>query len=124
MSTSTKTQQVGKWLVDCFGEDIAHDQRERNHRFLEEALELVQSLGGTREDAHMLVDYVFDREVGETMQELGGVLITLHALTYASDMNTDVAFYRELARVHEKIDRIREKQAKKPKGSPLPGESR
>ena len=64
----------------CFTEEICRDRVQRNHRFLEEALELVQSLGCTASEAHQLVDYVFGRPVGEPTQELGGAIITLHAL--------------------------------------------
>lgn len=56
----------------CFGEQISKDKVERNHRFLEEALELVQSLDCTKSEAHQLVDYVFDRAKGEPPQECGG----------------------------------------------------
>ena len=56
---------VKKWTWECFGEKIATDKLQRNHRFLEEALELVQACDCTREEAHMLVDYVYGRPVGE-----------------------------------------------------------
>src|SRR4051794_3958497 len=36
--------RVQPWLVACFGAEIAGDRIERNHRFIEEALELVQAL--------------------------------------------------------------------------------
>jgi hypothetical protein len=35
----------------CFGPEISADRVERNHRFLEEALELVQACGAARETA-------------------------------------------------------------------------
>lgn len=60
---------VSRWLESCFGKEAVNDKSERNHRFLEESLELVQSLGCTREEAHMLVEYVFDRPTGDPMQE-------------------------------------------------------
>jgi hypothetical protein len=65
--------RVDEWVQVCFGEQISKDKVERNHRFLEEALELVQSLDCTKSEAHQLVDYVFDREKGEPQQECGGV---------------------------------------------------
>lgn len=65
-------QRVLPWMLDCFGEKIAGDQRERNHRFLEEALELVQACQCTADEAHQLVDYVFGRPAGEKEQEVGG----------------------------------------------------
>jgi len=96
------------------------DRTERNHRFLEEALELVQAIGCTQSEAHQLVDYVFSRPKGEPSQELGGVLVTLNALATAFPMPVDYCGEKELTRVWGKIDKIRAKQATKPKHSPLP----
>lgn len=113
-------QRVLEWLMACFSMEVCRDGTERNHRFLEEALELVQSLGCTRSEAHQLVDYVFARPVGEPVQELGGVMVTLAALCFPHDLDMNEAAERELARVWTKIDKIRAKQAAKPKHSPLP----
>jgi hypothetical protein len=113
-------KRVVEWLMACFSMEVCRDGVERNHRFLEEALELVQSLGCTRSEAHQLVDYVFNRPVGEPFQELGGSLVTLTALANCHDMDMMEAGETELARVWTKIDKIRAKQAAKPKHSPLP----
>ena len=103
-------------LIAAYGDDGT----ERNHRFLEEALELVQSLGCTQSEAHQLVGYVYGRPVGEPVQELGGVMVTLAALASCHDMDFEEAGETELARVWSKIDVIRAKQLAKPKHSPLP----
>ena len=87
---------------------------------MEEGLELVQSLGCTREDAHLLVDYVYDRPVGEPLQELGGTMTTLAALCAIYDFDMNEAGEVELVRMWQMIERIREKQRNKPKFSPLP----
>lgn len=116
-------RRVLAWLVECFSMEVLRDGTERNHRFLEGALELVQSLGCTQSEAHQLVAYVYGRPAGEPMQELGGTMLTLSALANCHDMNLDEAGERELARVWQKIDVIRAKQAAKPKHSPLPGPS-
>jgi len=113
-------KRVVEWLMACFSMEVCRDGIERNHRFLEEALELVQSLDCTRSEAHQLVDYVFDRPAGEPKQELGGSLVTLTALANCHDMDMMEAGETELARVWTKIDKIRAKQAAKPKHSPLP----
>lgn len=114
--------RVDRWMQLCFGQGISRDRAERNHRFLEEALELVQSLDCTRSEAHQLVDYVFDREVGETPQEIGGVMVTLAALCTAAGYDMDAAGEMELERIlrPEIVEKIRAKQAAKPKHSPLP----
>lgn len=113
--------RVHKWVVSCFGEAVAADGRERNHRFLEEALELVQSTGCTASEAQQLVDYVFGRDIGEPGQEVGGVMNTLAALCNAHGLDLEGEAEKELARVWTISDRIRAKHAAKPKHSPLPG---
>jgi len=113
-------QRVKPWLLACFGEQIAGDREERNHRFLEEALELVQACGCTASEAHQLVDYTFGRPVGEKAQEVGGVMVTLAALCLAHDLDMHAEAETELARIWTMVEKIRAKQAAKPKHSPLP----
>jgi hypothetical protein len=112
---------VHEWIETCFGRQYAEDKIERNHRFVEEALEQVQALGCTREECHQLVDYVYDRPAGEPAQEMGGVLLTLAALANANNLDMNTCVNNELSRVWQNIDKIRAKQAAKPKHSPLPG---
>ncbi len=112
--------RVRPWLLACFGEAVAADRAERNHRFLEEALELVQALGCTRDDVAQLVNYVYGRPVGEPSQEVGGVMVTLAALCLANDLDLHAAAETELGRVWGAIEKIRAKQATKPHGSPIP----
>jgi hypothetical protein len=113
-------QRVQPWMMACFGPEISADTVERNHRFLEEALELVQACGCTQSEAHQLVDYVYGRPVGEKHQEVGGVMVTLAALCLAQGLNMHEAGEIELARIWTKVGKIRAKQAAKPKHSPLP----
>lgn len=113
--------RVQPWLMECFGPMIAGDREERNHRFLEEALELVQACGCAATEAHKLVDYVYGRDIGEPVQEVGGVMVTLAALCLANDMDMHAAGENELARIWTKVEQIRAKQAAKPQMSPLPG---
>lgn len=114
--------EVGLWTDKCFGSEISEDTVERNHRFLEEALELVQACGCSVEEARQLVEYVFLRSVGEKRQEVGGVMVTLAALCNAQDVNMDISAMAELNRINDSstIEKIRFKQANKPKHSPLP----
>jgi len=116
-------ERVAPWMDATFGAMIAGDKEERAHRFLEEALELVQSTGTTAGEAHQLVDYAFGRPIGETRQEVGGVMVTLAALCLAHRLDMHEAAETELARVWTKVEQIRAKQAAKPKHSPLPERS-
>lgn len=116
----TFQQRIQPWMLACFGAEIAADKAERNHRFIEEALELVQATGCSAGEAHQLVDYVYGRPVGEPVQEIGGVMVTLAALCLAHGMDMHGAAETELARIWTKVEQIRAKQAAKPKHSPLP----
>lgn len=107
-------------MFACFGPLIPYDKVERNHRFLEEALELVQAAGCTRQEAILLVKYVYDRPVGELHQEIGGAMVTLAALADAHGADMEICADVELRRCWDKIEQIRAKQAAKPKMSSLP----
>lgn len=118
--------RVRHWVVMCFGEEVANNVRERNFRFLEEALELVQANGATADEARELIDYVFNRPVGEVPQEVGGVMTTLAALCCASKIDMYNEARTELSRIVDPavVEKIRAKQASKPKpDGPLPGSS-
>ena len=105
------------WFEACFSEAVLYDLVERNHRFLEESLELVQTCGLPQEEAHRMVDYVYGRPKGEVHQEIGGVMMTLAALCFVRGYDFDVEGERELVRAWGRIERIREKQKLKPKMS-------
>lgn len=115
---------VRTWCVHVFGQQVADDKRERNFRFLEESLELAQAGGMTRAEVLQLVDYTYARPVGIVAQEAGQVAITLAALCGAyKDVDLERSVSQEWARIQEPevIEKIRRKQATKPKGSSLPG---
>ncbi|PTQ67541.1 hypothetical protein [Celeribacter persicus] len=112
----TFQDRVHNWVLACFGEEVAMDAVERNRRFLEESLELVQSLGASREFAHELVDYVFSRPKGDAPQEVGGVMVTLASLCATHGIELEQEAHKELSRIDssEIIAKIRAKHARKP----------
>jgi hypothetical protein len=112
--------RVHPWMMACFGAEISADRLERCDRFIEEALELVQSTGYDKDRAHQLVEYVYGRDPGNPPQEVGGVMVTLAALCLAFKLDMHEAGETELARIWTKVDAIRAKQAAKPRGSALP----
>lgn len=120
MTANFFQRRVAEWLTACFPPSACTDREERTHRFLEEALELAQANGCTREEAHRLVDYVFSREVGQPDLEVGGVMVTLAGLCAVAGIDMSDAGDRELQRNWARIDAIRKKQATRPAGSPLP----
>lgn len=113
--------EVRRWVNVCFGSEISDHKIERSHRFLEEALELSQAAGCSAEEAHALVDYVFGRPTGELSQEVGGVMVTLAALCGAFGVSMTASGETEIARCWTKVEKIRAKNACKPRNSPLPG---
>jgi hypothetical protein len=116
-------ERVVAWGEFCFQESSMINVGERTHRFLEEALELAQSTGCSKEAAHELVEYVFNRPKGESAQEVGGVMVTLAALCNSIGTWMIRDGEMELYRINqpEIIEKIRNKNATKPKFSPLPG---
>jgi hypothetical protein len=110
----TYQERVHEWMLKCFNEEIVFSQEERNNRFLEEALELVQSLNFTKEEAMQLVEYVYNRPKGGPVQEAGGVMVCLAALCTSEGIEMAVAGEQELERIWENIDVIRKKHAAKP----------
>ena len=115
-------ENVGRWMIATFGAAVAGDHVERGHRFVEEAIELAQANGVTKEDVLRLVDYVYSRPVGELRQEIGAVLITLAALCNAHGLFMEGPAGEEIERVWRNSAAIREKWLKKVAGSPLPSD--
>lgn len=105
--------RVDDWMQYCFGPKISRNVNERNYRFLEESLELVQSLGCSKSDVLKLVEYVYNRPEGNPKQEVGGVIITLAALCLANGIDLEDAGEIELSRIWTKVDVIRTKQLSK-----------
>lgn len=103
-----------KWILAWLNSKLVWNKQERNQRFLEEALELVQSLDMDKDTAHKLVDYVFGRPKGEPKQELGGVMNTLAILSETNSMSMWQAAEEELSRCWDNIELIKAKQKLKP----------
>ena len=104
--------RTSDWVRECFSSRICTARKERSFRFLEEALELVQALELTADDARLVVDYVYGRPAGDPSQEVGGVMVTLAALCWNERMFLQSAAFTELERIEqpEIMDKIRAKQ--------------
>jgi len=105
---------VEVWVRKTFGDKIMDDEAERGRRVLEEAVELAQVEGVTRQDAHKIIDAVFKKPKGELSQELGGVIVTLLAACARHEIRLDDIARAEIDRV-QKGDgkKFRDKQATK-----------
>lgn len=113
--TENFQKECRNWVVECMGEKVASDKVERTHRFLEEALETVQAGGCSKDQAHAIVNYVYNRPVGELQQEVGGALVTLATLCATNGINMIQCGETELNRAKENAKKIRAKHANKPK---------
>ena len=113
-------------MKQTFGPEVSADFVERGFRFGEEAIELLQANGTTKEDVLKLVDYVYGRPAGELTQEVGGTMVTLAALCAARGIDLLDAADSEQQRVEQPEVRakIQRKQADKRArmiATPLPG---
>lgn len=110
---------VWDWFKKCFPDPKYKNPRERTFRFVEEAIELAQACGASREEVSRIADYVYGRPVGEIRQEVGGVMVTLSTLCSVHKICLSDAAEKELARIDtpEVIFKIREKQATKVQGN-------
>lgn len=75
------------WVRRAFGEHCASDLEERGSRLLEEAIEAAQACDVERDKAHLLVDHIYSRPAGELWQEIGGTMITIHALAECAELD-------------------------------------
>ena len=108
-------RRVAAWVVEVLGEKTAQNAQERSLRTAEEVLELAQACRVSREVLHRLVDYVFERPVGDAAQEISGVLVTLYSTADALGIDADAALEAELVRVQqpEVMEKIRRRQSEK-----------
>lgn len=107
--------RVAAWARFAFGDAIARDKVRRNLRFFEEAIELVQAGGMTRNEAHAMVDVIFDRKAGHLPQEVGGVMTTLATLCFAHSVDLHHEAWSELERIEQPhiLEKIRARQLDK-----------
>lgn len=71
---------VRDWVIRTFGFAVYADKQERAERVAEEAVEVVQAAGLSRERMHQIVDWIYSKEPGDLKREIGGLLIPLSAL--------------------------------------------
>ena len=105
--------RVLTWFEACFGAHMVKKRKRRLYAFFEEANELIQSGGMTREEAHAMVDHVFNRAPGEFSQEVAGAFTTLCMVANSHNLELEVVGEKELARVWQAIPLIQAKQAEK-----------
>ena len=106
--------KVREFVVSTFGLELADNVQERCHRFAEESIELLQSCGYTKEQMKNMLDYVYNREVGEPKKEVGGVMTTLAALCSVFNVDLIKEAGNEVKRIFRNAQYIRLKHNGKP----------
>ncbi|WP_199849306.1 hypothetical protein [Stenotrophomonas maltophilia] len=119
---------VAEWMGQCFLPSLYSNMTERGDRLLEEVLELLQAHGYDKARVRTLVDYVFERPIGDPAQEVGGVMVTLAGYCWVAGLDMHAAGDAELARINEPetMAKIRAKQEAKNAlhfDTPLPGDA-
>lgn len=109
---SSCTKRAVRWVVSTFGPQ-SMDVKERCLRFLEEAIEVSQSLELPRDQVHSLVDYVYDRPAGDPLAEIRGASAALLALCHKTSVDFEKGVLLELDRIE--TDRVRERSKKRAK---------
>lgn len=113
----TFQHRVAAWMPKVFDARTIESRLERGLRVLEEALELAQSVGVDQARAERLLAHVMSRPRGETLQEIGGLLVTAAALCNAVGLDMERAAREELERCNQATDKIAAKhQAKVSQG--------
>lgn len=118
--------RVSTWMEQCFLPSLYSNMTERGDRLLEEVLELLQSKGYDPTRVGTLVNYVWNRPMGEPSQEVGGVMVTLAGYCWIAGLDMHECGDTELARINrpEVMAKIRAKQEAKNAlhfDTPLPG---
>jgi hypothetical protein len=111
----TFQERIQKWLGKVFDAKVRNSVEERALRLLEEACELAQALNVTRDDAIRLVNYVYNRPVGNPGQEVAGTMVTLAAVACAAGIDLEGVVLAEADRIErpEIIEKIRNRQEEK-----------
>ena len=120
MSPASFQSRMCQWVLSCFGPKLLMGKKERAHRLLEEAIELAQASGLSKDEALLTMDYVYERPPGEVIQEVGGVYTCLSALCSAHDIDMVDAAEAELERIEGLQEQIRVKNLTKPRSENRP----
>ena len=102
------------FCINCYGIENTFSKRERALRFGEEAIELLQTTGLTKEDIINLIEYVYRKNPGEVKDEFAGAQLTLLALANSFGVYLDDEADNNLELVNKNMPMIIKKYCKKP----------
>lgn len=90
------------WAVRCFGMAHVNDPKVRVMRMLEEAIETAQAYEVEDVLVHRLVNVVYQRPPGNSLQEIGGLMLTSAILAGVREFDIDDLLDAEIRRVLSK----------------------
>lgn len=112
------------WAIRAFGPDQVHNPMHRAIRTVEEAVEMAQARGVPKMTMQRIVDVVYNREPGNFIQEVGGLMLTTGVMCAACDVDMENAFLIELQRVLDKpLAHFANRNAEKDRLGLKPGDS-
>lgn len=88
-----------EWAGRCFGWVHVKNGAVRGLRHVEEAAEICQVLGVSKEDVIKAIDIVYSRPPGDLLSEIGGSILTLSVLCESHNIDLEYAMLKELNRV-------------------------
>jgi NTP pyrophosphatase (non-canonical NTP hydrolase) len=91
-----------QWAIAAFGRHVVHNFPERGMRVAEEAIELMQACLIPREQAHKLVDRVYDKEPGDIRKEMKNLLLTFVVFAHMHGEDIEELLREELEYVESK----------------------
>lgn len=106
---------VVSWWRDTFLQSVRSDPQARAYKFLEEAIEFAQAAGVERDDADLMVHYVYGREKGIPFEEAGDAFFTLAVAAEAFGFQLSQAGITRFEYAQENVVQVREADKTKPK---------
>ncbi len=94
-----RQQVVFNWVERVFGAGIARNVIERATRVLEEAIEVAQAAGVTRETALAVLSRCYGRDVGDVRDEVANLSVTLLALCGTLKVSAETLERDEIERI-------------------------
>jgi hypothetical protein len=93
--------RIVDWVRSRYGDEVLLSRKERAARLFEEAAELAQAEGLTRDLVFKILQRAYNRDRGEPGQEASGVMLTLLAWSYTSGVDLVQVCEKELDRVEK-----------------------
>lgn len=101
-------------VKNVLGQSCVENKIERSLRYLEESIELVQSIGLSKEQAQKILNRVYDRPVNPYVaDEIGGSMFTLMVLAATLNFDPMICCDEALTYFCKNAEKIQENHHKK-----------